>query len=1313
MASKIPDFFYRFLVLCTIGIAVAGQAICQPKLEIDLKKPKEFENRQLGSEKMADKKFTVVRRFFQNTYTHYNYYFNANNILNEIVDRAQQGHKDDYTELLPFYPWSLEQTAQSKDIDSVLQKCTAGILLHDLRNDWIDNMYLLMGRAYYLRRDFDSAAMAFQYLNYAFAPKAKDGSQVAIGSHSEGSGSAFSVMSKEKKTPVLRRPPSRNDAFVWQVRNYTDRGDFLEASSLLSVLRNDPLFPKRLEPMLFESIAYLNYKQQIWDSAAVYLEKSMPEATNNTEKARRWYLAGQLYQLAGMNQEASDAYAKSTGMALDPVMELYARLNSIRLRKSSDPSVIDKNVADLVAMARRDKYYNYRDIIYYAAALYELERDGYDASEKFLQKSIASNLDNAQQRSMSFFQLAEVRFAQKKYGAAGPPYDSLQTTQIKPRFAALVEERKPGCLIIYKAETAIALQDSLLALANMDEAERMAFVKALSRKLRKERGIKEEEPSEGSMGSAALKNPTDQPTNLFASASTTWYFYEPNIRASGFLTFRERWGARPNVDNWRRSSSLGLTASKIPILDIDSDPDGGTTLVMGAKEDAYDSTDVSFDNLYSRIPISEEKRAAAAKKIIDNLYDKAAALHIKLEDYPEAIKVYEEILRRMDTGTVAINCLKGLVHCYYKTGDRALSQQAATQLQKLLGAEASTDLAKNKAAEEKLLNATYQKIYDLFIEGRFEEALAARSIADSTLGNSYWKPQLLYIQSVYHIKKVEDSLALKELGNITSNFGGHKLSERAKTLADVLKRRKKIEDYLTKLDIKRLEEDEMTAVPVAVAYAAPTAPATQSKEEKEAAEKALLEKLEAERLAGLKAQKDAEAALQAMEQKEKADAAAKAAQAEAARLAAEKALAEQQEADRKAAEAEAAQKAEAERLAAEKALAEKLEAERLAAEKAAAEKAEAERLAAEKALAEKLAAEKEAEAKALAEKQRLEKEAEERALAEKQAADKAKAEKELAEKQAREKAEIEKLAADKAEAERLLAIRQAEEKAALEKEMQARQAAEKEAADKALAEKQAAEKAEELRRQLEKEKAEKEAAEKALAEKQRLEQEADNKAAAEKAAMEKAAMEKALAEKQAAEKAAMEQALAEKEAREKAEAERKRLEREAAEKLAAEKLKAQREAEEKAALARTSMIDNVLVTQPATTSPFSIKANEPQVVAIVLERIDPAYVNEVSYSLGNSPLRNKEGVEVEVIKKKLRDNLWLVELQSPAFTNMQQAYNYIKYIKPIAQDELLTWLDSSKYYFVTISQANLKLLEQNMDAGLYYKILQEAVPNKF
>ena len=46
-------------------------------------------------------------------------------------------------------------------------------------------------------------------------------------------------------------------------------------------------------------------------------------------------------------------------------MEIYARLHSIRINKSGGDNYIDQNVAELLKMAKRDKYIDYRDVIYY------------------------------------------------------------------------------------------------------------------------------------------------------------------------------------------------------------------------------------------------------------------------------------------------------------------------------------------------------------------------------------------------------------------------------------------------------------------------------------------------------------------------------------------------------------------------------------------------------------------------------------------------------------------------------------------------------------------------------------------------------------------------------------------------------------------------------------------------------------------------------------------------------------------------------------------------------------------------------------
>src|SRR5882757_9318492 len=95
------------LILCCLTSSSFGQY----GINFDIKKPKEYENRTLRSEKSDRKKFRFPTRFIQNTVTHYNYFFNANNKLNAVLDKAKAAFKEDYSVLLPFYNYSLDMTA--------------------------------------------------------------------------------------------------------------------------------------------------------------------------------------------------------------------------------------------------------------------------------------------------------------------------------------------------------------------------------------------------------------------------------------------------------------------------------------------------------------------------------------------------------------------------------------------------------------------------------------------------------------------------------------------------------------------------------------------------------------------------------------------------------------------------------------------------------------------------------------------------------------------------------------------------------------------------------------------------------------------------------------------------------------------------------------------------------------------------------------------------------------------------------------------------------------------------------------------------
>jgi tetratricopeptide (TPR) repeat protein len=785
--------------------AFLTELAAQPSLSFELKKPKKFENKKLGSEKTAEKKFTLPRRFVQNTVTHYNWHYNANNRLNEVVAKAKDAHVDDYSKLLSFYNYDLDNTAaDSSNLDSVLYRSNAGILVHDLRNSWIDNLYMLMGRAYFYKKEFDSAYLTFQYINYAFSPKEKDGYDKPIGSNSTEGGTTFSISTKENNsipTKIFTSPPSRNESFIWQIRTYIAKDELAEAAGLIETLKADPLFPDRLALDLHEVQAWWFYKKGLYDSAAVYLEKALNNAENKQEEARWEYLIAQLYERGGNAELAQQFYERCIKHTLDPVLEVYARLNAIRQNKS-DSNAIQESINELLKMARKDRYTNFRDVIYYTAAQIELDRNNTEAAKSLLLKATQTSIPSStySQRTNAFLLLGNLSYKERNYRDAKRYYDSIVATDPVIEDPEAFEKRKNLLAGIVTQLEIVDTQDSLQRLAALPEAEREAYIKNLVKKLRREQGLRDEEPSTATTAPRVDNRPV---SDLFdRTAKGEWYFYNPALKSKGYTEFRNKWGNRPNEDNWRRSSAINQA--------IAGNTNDG---LRSSRTTGSMPSEIGYEALLKNVPLTPMQIDASNNMIQSATLEMSTAYLEGLEDYPTVIETLEKFLERYPATTNLSQALFQLYYSYTKTGDVAKAERILKMMQeKYPGSdyEKLATNAKNGVVNDPLkadMTARYDAIYSQFIEGRFEEALAHKKVADSLYSNNYWTPQLLYIESVYHIRQRQDSAAKLTLQKITELFPTSPMAGKAKTLIDVLNRRNEIENYLTNLQISRPIED--------------------------------------------------------------------------------------------------------------------------------------------------------------------------------------------------------------------------------------------------------------------------------------------------------------------------------------------------------------------------------------------------------------------------------------------------------------------------------------------------------------------------
>jgi outer membrane protein assembly factor BamD (BamD/ComL family) len=213
------------------------------------------------------------------------------------------------------------------------------------------------------------------------------------------------------------------------------------------------------------------------------------------------------------------------------------------------------------------------------------------------------------------------------------------------------------------------------------------------------------------------------------------------------------------------------------------------------------------------VPLTDEAMQQSNDSIANALYTAGRQYTDKFEDYESAIKTYEDLRQRFPAFQSTEEVLFQLFYSYTKTGNTA----KAAELKKLLAEKypgghytgiATTGKNPEANTTEQASTKAYEAVYDLFIEGKFGEAKAAKQVADSIYGTSSWSPQLLYIEAVYHIRQGEDSAAKDVLNALIEQSGDAPIAQKATTMLDVLNRRHEIEQELRDLQIERPAEEE-------------------------------------------------------------------------------------------------------------------------------------------------------------------------------------------------------------------------------------------------------------------------------------------------------------------------------------------------------------------------------------------------------------------------------------------------------------------------------------------------------------------------
>ena len=770
----------------------------------------------LPYERLLNKKYTLGRRAYQNTVSQFNYLFYAEIGIDEIIQKARDLHEDDYTELLPFYDYDLSITAK-ESIDSIIFRCNANIVLHDLRSNYVDDAYLTLAKAYLFHKNFDTAASILQFINYSFFDK-EDGADLPIGSNLNQPGK-FSIASPENNR-VWENKNIRNESMIWQARTYFEAGEMNEGLSLLQLLKTDAVFPKRLQPFLNEQLAYGYYLSGMNDSAANYLIKGLDNAKDPLTKARWSFLIAQLYEKEQKIDLAYNWFRKAGSIVSNPIIAVYASIYMASIDANRGKKSWESLAYDLERMIKKDKYAAFADIIYYEMAQLAVRNQAISKANQWLIASIQKNEKNTKLKQKTLVQLGAINYIIDQFSVAKIAYENLNDLlKTFPNYDQITL-RKKWIDKIANLNELIAIEDSLQMIYNapkiaqermaMQWQKRTALLKAQEKDLFKD-------PKKQKAGSVNYNNQNNIPGYTFGNAfvNTTpnkevksdFYFDNPQNVSMGITNYIKKWGDRPNVDNWRRKTTIQLARASQVNANIDSTQASMQLNTAQLVNKSIKSTTQEKDSAEKlSIQLIETDTDLKQSKINwnNNSLSIAKIFLYELNDFEKALPRYKAVIQNDIEPATTESALLDLASHYLHIGQITTSDSLIALITKQF--PEGIYVQKKKAKEnldriDKNSAEAYKTAYFLAQIGDWDQFGTQMEEAQKQFKGTKWNTPYQFLRVKMYAQLGKDSLAIEYCNEIIAQNKSESIKAKAKNIITEINNRKATEAYLAALVI--------------------------------------------------------------------------------------------------------------------------------------------------------------------------------------------------------------------------------------------------------------------------------------------------------------------------------------------------------------------------------------------------------------------------------------------------------------------------------------------------------------------------------
>ena len=708
-------------------------------------------------------KNTGLSRFYHNLTSNYNIYFNGRQAYLEGMERIRDACDNDYATLIPLFEYSDRDAARagSAEMERAIVKASKLISLHSMTakpemdnnkqlsdrekefyerkeyNEWVDDSYLLMGKARLVSHELADARVSLLH-------NIRE-------SHDE---------------------QMRNESRIWLARTYLELENYQEANRILTEMELQDS-GKDLLAAYYLTLADMHIRQQNYEKALEPLSAALDNIRSKSEKNRPAFILARLYELTGNSTEAAASYKKVLNLNPPYEMEFAARIGRAGVFDVStgDTREIRKELDKLLRDAKNKEY---RDQIYFAHGELSMREGDTEEAIEYFRQSAAISTSNSSQKGRSYLRLAEYYFARPDYHRAKIYYDSTVT---------FLDENYPGYNEYYNRSLnldelvswldVISRQDSLRYVASLPPSEIDNIINGIIQKVEQEERLANAPQEDRYNMGRFYENQRRFRDNI--NATGEWYFYNQQALSFGRTEFGNRWGDRELEDNWRRRNKSSTAAVNSPTEGGTDQPEGQGQAPTGIKSKEY---------YLKNLPMTDSLVIESERMTAEALYNSALIYHEKFSNDDRATEAYTSYLERFPDHYMAARAMYNIYNIN-KTGDPGLARSYKELLiEKYPESEYAMILSdpgylEKKSGEAARAEEIYNEAYRAWKNGDYAATIAICSNARDQFPGSDLLPKFMLLEAYAMAPRVSDKDLREKLVLIRDGFPGTEEAGRA------------------------------------------------------------------------------------------------------------------------------------------------------------------------------------------------------------------------------------------------------------------------------------------------------------------------------------------------------------------------------------------------------------------------------------------------------------------------------------------------------------------------------------------------------